>query len=108
MTTHTVYRLNDNTVEWQSMLLSTDGSYVNDATVTMTLCTYASGSRVVVTNASALSMSYVSGSNGKYQGQLPASLTLVAGDPHKLEITAASGANDAFVELDVNVLNRTS
>lgn len=104
---HTIYRLNDNTVEWSLMSLSTDGSYINDATVTMTLCTYASGSRVVVTDASALAMAYVASSNGKYQGVLPASLTLVAGDTHKLEITATSGQNDAFVSLDVEVLNRT-
>lgn len=105
---YTIYRLNDNTVEVSLLALSTDGSYLNAATVTMTLCTYASGSRVVVTDASALSLTYVTGSNGRYQGAIPASLTLVAGDTHTLEITATSGFNDAFVTLDIEVLNRTT
>ena len=105
---HTIYRLNDNTVEVSLLALSTDGSYLNAATVTMTLCTYASGSRVVVTDASALTLTYVTSSNGKYQGVLPASLTLVAGDVHTLEITATSGTNDGFVALDVEVQNRTT
>ena len=107
MTTQiTIYRGNDNLVENPTpMTRSSTGAYVNDASVTMTLKD-SNGDAVV--GASALSLAYVSDSNGRYQGTLPSSLTLTAGATYTLEITATSGSTTAFWTLSVNVVNRSS
>jgi hypothetical protein len=102
----TVYRNNDNLVQNPTpMTLSSDGSYVNDATVTMTL---KDSGGTPVSGASSLSLTYVTGSNGRYQGTLPYTLTLTAGAEYTLEITGTSGSGArAFWVLEVDVVNRS-
>jgi len=105
--TLTIFADNDNLVQNPTpMRLSSDGSYVNDATVTMTLKDSAGAS---VSGATGLTLSYVSGSNGRYQGTLPYTLSLTAGADYTLEITGTSaGSVRGFWVLTVNVVDRTS
>jgi len=80
----------DNLIEWDAMTTATDGNYLNSATVTFTL-NARDGTELV----SSVAMSYVSASDGKYQGILQASsYTLVPGTEYEIRITAAgSGYN---------------
>ena len=106
--TLTLFRFNDNTVFWDFMDLASDGSYVNNATVTMTL---KNASDVNVTGAVDLAMTYVTGSNGQYQGVIPYNLgwdaVAPAGSGYHLVITA-TGTQHAKRTLDVTVSERTS
>lgn len=104
MSTATIYPSNDNLVEWQFMDQASDGSYVNDATVSMTL--KLSGSPV--SGATAVALTYVTDSNGRYQGVIPSTVSLTVGGAYTLEITAVSGTKDGFVTLDIDCVNRTS
>lgn len=105
--TLTYYQGNNNLVENPTpMTLSSNGSYVNDATVTMTLKTSAGAT---VSGASALVLTYVTGSNGKYQGTLPYTLSLTNGETYTLEITGITGGGErAFWALAVDVVDRTT
>lgn len=105
--TLTYYQNNNNLVENPTpMTLSSDGSYVNDATATMTL---KDGNGASVSGAIGLPLSYVSGSNGKYQGTLPYTLSLTVGEDYTLEITGTTGSGQrAFWTLAVDVVNRTT
>lgn len=105
--TLTIYRNNDNLVQNPTpMTRSSDGAYVNDATVTMTLKDSAGAA---VSGASGLSLTYVTDSNGRYQGTLPYTLSLTAGEDYTLEITGTTGSGvRAFWVLDVDVVNRTT
>ncbi len=103
--TITLKRSNDNLIEWDDMDRATDDAYVNDASVTMTL---KDSTGAAVTGATSLTMSYVSGSKGKYQGVIPYTVSLTAGSAYTLEITADSGTRHGFITLDVEVVNRTA
>jgi hypothetical protein len=96
---HTLYRKNDNVIEWTWLSQSTDGEYINDGTVTFTLYSgYAldplTGARTASAGAVNLveygptTMTYVPGSNGKYQGKIPASVNLDISLEYTLEINA--------------------
>ncbi len=86
------------------------GAGTNGADLRTTISTYTSTSAVVlgtaasvavtnaevrlsVTSATAVSMSYVSGSNGKYRGTLDDSVTLTAGETYWIEISADAGSD---------------
>lgn len=102
----TIYRGNDNLVANPTpMTRASDGAYINDAVVSMVLYD-ANGSAVV--GANGLALTYVTDSNGIYQGTLPSTLTLTAGAVYSLEITATRGSTTAFWVLSVSVVNRTS
>ena len=102
----TIYRNNDNLVENPTpMTRASTGAYVNDASVTMTLKD-ANGD--AVSGASSLSLTYVTDSNGRYQGTIPYTVSLTAGAVYTLEITGTSGSTRAFWTLSVSVVNRTS
>lgn len=62
-------------------------AYINNATVTMTLKDL---SLNAVSGASNLSLTYVTGSNGKYQGTIPSTVTLTDGATYYLDITITS------------------
>lgn len=96
---------NDNLITWNNMTSSVDGSYVNDATVTMTLY---DSTGATVTGAIAVSLPYVSASNGKYQGTIDSTVALVSDASYTLKITAVSGTKNGFVELDCVAVTRTS
>jgi len=98
--THMLYRKNDNVIEWTWMSESTDGEFVNNGIVSFTLysgyslnattgvlTTPSGATNVVVYGPSA--MVYVPGSNGKYQGKLPASVNLDLSLQYTIEINAS-------------------
>lgn len=75
----------DNLIRWDRLEKASDGTYPSDATVTFDLYSR-SGTALV----SGVSMSYVSGSTGRYQGILLASAyTLVAGTEYEIRINAS-------------------
>lgn len=80
----------------QQMQNAITSDYVNDATVTCTIKDLA-GNEVAPTGFSwPVTLSYVSGSNGKYQGTIDKSIAISAGVSYWLEITAVSGTlNDS-------------
>lgn len=96
-----IFRQNDNLIEWQWFSKSTDGEYVNNGNVTFTLFSGyelddATGLRtpsvgsVNVSVYGPVAMQYVPGSNGKYQGLLPASVQLNLALKYTLEINATA------------------
>lgn len=106
--TRTIYRFNDNLVEWDSMERASDGSFVATATVTMTLV---DSDGVNVTGAVSLPMTYVSGSNGVYQGTIPFNIAwdtvAPAGSGYTLVIVA-TGSINARRSLPVIVADRVT
>lgn len=97
----TIFRKNDNVIEWTWLSQSTDGEYVNDGVVTFTLYSGyaldpATGARTASVGAVNLAaygpaaMEYVSGSSGKYQGKLPASVDLDLSLEYTIEINASA------------------
>jgi hypothetical protein len=116
---HTIYRKNDNVIEWQWLRQSTDGDYVNDGTVSFTLYSgysLVSTTGVLTTPAGAVNaiaagpttMSYVTGSNGKYQGKLAASVNLDLALEYTIEINATANGHTARRSIPVSVVDRVT
>ncbi len=111
---HVIYRKNDTIIEWTWLSQSTDGSYINDGTVTFTLYhSYVlNTSTGAVSSGTAVSgpiaMAYVSGSNGKYQGKLPASLSLDLALEYTIEINATANGHVARRSIPVSVVDRVT
>lgn len=111
---HVIYRKNDTIIEWTWLSQSTNGAYINDGTVTFTLyhsyvlntSTGAVSSGTVVSGP--ITMAYVAGSDGKYQGKLPASLSLDLSLEYTLEINATAGGHTARRSIPVSVVDRVT
>lgn len=112
-----IYRKNDNIIEWSWLNQSTDAEYINDGSITFTL--YSGYALVESTGARAASagavnvvvfgpvtMQYVAGSNGKYQGALPASVALDLALEYTLEINAVANGHTARRSIPVTVVDR--
>lgn len=87
----------DNVVFWGDRNLKDSGLYdtvsetfVNDATMTFTL---KDSANAAVTLATSISMSYVTGTRGVYEGVLEDGVSLTSGSTYYLEITA-TGSSD--------------
>lgn len=117
--TLTLYRKNDNLIEWVWLSQSTDAAYVNDGTLTFTLYSgysLVAGTGVLTTPAGAVNvvaygptaMAYVAGSNGKYQGKLPASVALDLALEYTLEINGTASGHIARRSIPVTVIDRTT
>lgn len=104
----TLYAGNDNTIFWRAMDQATDGSWVNTATVTVTLYNNASGSAVAVTGATGIVLDYVTDSNGKYVGVIPATASLVVGDDQTLVFTATANGHTGVINKPAQVITRVS
>ena len=115
----TLFRKNDNLIEWTWLSQATDGAYVNDGAVTFTLYSgYALESGTGARSASAgainavvagpTTMSYVTGSNGKYQGKLPASVDLDLSLEYTLEINGSANGHIARRSIEVTVTDRVT
>ena len=103
----TMSRQNDFVLTWDSVDLATNKSFVNDATVTMTLTLTSTGATVV----SAVSMTYVTDSNGKYQGKFPASSlpsSLAFGEIYTIVVAATSGSFTGYAKLSAELVERVS
>ena len=112
-------RKNDNLVEWQWLSQSTDGAYINDGVVTFTLYSgysLVSTTGVLTTPSGAVNalvagpttMSYVAGSNGKYQGKLPASVVLDLALIYTIEINGTASGHIARRSIPVSVIDRVT
>lgn len=118
-----IYRKNDNIVEWTWLKQSTDDEYVNNGIVTFTLYSgYALDPTTGIRTASVgdvnavvygpSAMVYIVGSNGKYQGQIPASINLDLSLVYTLEINASvvtpSASHVARRSIAVTVIDRVT
>lgn len=114
---HQIFRKNDNLIEWQWLSQATDGTYVNDGTVSFTLYSGYSldsttgalttpAGAVNLIEAGPTTMSYVAGSDGKYQGKLPASVDLNLALQYTLEINATANGHVARRSIPVTVIDR--
>lgn len=90
----------DNLIRLDRLRLATDGSYVNDATVTFTLVDIDGND---VSGATTITMAYIATSNGRYEGVLQSTVTLTEGNRYTIEVTATSGANVRFFKIDAQV-----
>ena len=115
----TLFRKNDNLIEWTWLSQSTDGAYINDGTVTFTLYSgysLVAGTGVLTTPSGTVNivvygpetMAYVAGSNGKYQGKLPASVALDLALIYTLEINGVASGHTARRSIVVPVTDRTT
>lgn len=106
--TRTIYQFNDNLVEWDSMIRSSDEAFVSTATVVMTLI---DPNGVNVTGVVSLPMSYVTSSNGTYQGTIPYNIDWATvapvGSGYTLRVVA-TGSINARRDLPVIVAERVT
>ena len=114
-----IFRKNDNLIEWQWLSQSSDGEYVNDGDVAFTLYSgYSLDSETgaLTTPAGAVNsvahgpttMDYVAGSNGRYQGKLPASVALDLDLEYTIEINATANVHIARRSIPVSVTDRVT
>lgn len=121
MTNNVLYRKNDNLIEWTWLSQSSDGEFINNGTVTFTLysgyslvsttgvLTTPSGSvNLAVSGGTAVAMNYVTDSNGKYQGKLPASVVLDLALEYTLEINGTANGHIARRSIPVTVTDRVT
>ena len=103
---HIIYISNDNLLTLDALTNTADSSFINDATVTVTLVD--STGTEVTGETWPLAMSYVSSSNGKYQATLTDSLSLSKGT-YTAQITANGGAGLlGYWEITLRALVRNS
>lgn len=97
----------DNLVRLDALNNASTGAYVNNATVTFTLRD--SGGNVVGSLQN-VPMAYVAGSNGRYEGTIPNSVSssLTVNGQYTIEITATSGSVVLFRKLSGIAYYRSS
>ena len=116
---HSLFRKNDNTVEWTWLTEADSGDYVNDGTVTLRLYSgYSLNPDTGALNPIAgpvnalvfgpATMTYVTGSNGKYQAKIPASLNLDMALLYTMQINATAGGHTARRSIPVTVVDRVT
>lgn len=93
-----IYMGSSNVVRWDLMRRYTDDAYVSTATVT---CTLKDAAGDALSGAENVSMPYVAGSSGRYEGVLPSTVALVLDTTYFLEITAISGGYTALRRVPV-------
>jgi len=87
-----IYINSDTIVRLDELQNPTDDSYVDAATVTFTLKDFAGAE---VSGAVAISMTYVPGSNGRYEGLIAETVSLgLPGTEYDLEVTIESARTD--------------
>lgn len=101
-----LYVGNDNEVMFGGVQ-DADGNFVSNATVSMTLADPASPTVNLL--GSAVTLSYVTGSNGRYRGVIQSTVALVAGVTYDLVITATvAGDADTSIRISAEALTRTT
>jgi hypothetical protein len=100
-----VYVLNDNLIEIDKLQDASDDSYINDATVTVTLKD--SDGTNVTGQSWPLTLGYVAGTDGKYQGTLESALNLTSREQYYAHIDAVKGTLAAHWEKQLKALTRT-
>jgi hypothetical protein len=92
-----VYISSSNLIEIDGLKDASNSAYVNDATVTFTL---RNSANAAVSGATAVAMTYVVASNGKYQGTLPNTVSLTEGAKYWLEITSTKSPLVGFRRIE--------
>lgn len=82
----TIYVASDTLIEWDKAAKASDGTYLNAATVSYQLTDLAGNN---ISGASG-SMSYVTASDGRYQGVLDSTVSLTDGQEYWILITLTS------------------
>ena len=104
----TIERQNDYVLTWENVDLATDRTWVNDnISATMVLKLTSDDSTI---SGTSVSMTYVSSSNGSYQGRIPASAlpsSLTLGALYYIEVSATSGSFTGYAKLESQVVVRT-
>lgn len=114
-----LYRKNDNLVEWTWLAGADDGAYINNGTVTLTLYSgYSLNTTTGALNTPAgpvnalvfgpATMTYITGSNGKYQAKIPASLNLDLSLNYTMQIDATANGHTARRSIPVTVVDRVT
>lgn len=97
---------NDNIIELNGLRDQVSGSFINNATVTVTVKTAAG---IVVTGETfPLAMNYVVSSNGKYSATLKKELAVSIGTTYYAEISVAASGVDGFWTLPFGVSQRVA
>jgi len=86
----------DNLVRLDALTSASSGGYLNNATVSFTL-TDSNGN--VVAGLSNVSMPYVAGSNGRYEGNIPNTANLVLNALYTLAVTATASGYKLYRKL---------
>jgi hypothetical protein len=95
-----VYVSNDNLLQVLGLMDEAEGNFLNDATVTAVV-TDSSGNTLT-----SLSLDYIIGSQGDYQGTLLASISWVALQSYTVTVTATRGGITAVWEIPVIATHR--
>lgn len=101
VTIETLNILSDNTVEVDG--LAKNGSYINDATVRLTVKDNSGNALAGATN---LTLSYVAASSGKYRGVVPSTVSLDLKGTYWGEITITSSQGNDFRRIESVALYR--
>lgn len=104
----TIERQNDYVLTWENVDRATDRAWVNDIAATMVLKLTSDDSTI---SGTSVSMTYVSSSNGSYQGRIPASAlpsSLTLGALYYIEVSATSGSFTGYAKLEAQVVSRTT
>ncbi len=96
-----LFRDNDHLVELDELTDIVDGSFVNDAAVTADINDL-DGNSI----ASGITLTYVTLSNGKYQGIIQDTLPLVVNTFYTVIITAVKGSTTGTWELPAQCVRR--
>ena len=116
---HSLFRKNDNTVEWTWLTEADSGNYVNNGTVILRLYSGYSlnpstgglnpiGGPVNALVFGPATMTYVEGSNGRYQAKIPASLNLDLSLLYTLQVDATANGHTARRSIPVTVVDRVN
>ncbi len=101
-----IYVGNDNPVTFEGVQ-DADGNFVSNAAVTMTLAHPDSPSVNLL--GSAVTLSYVTGSNGRYRGVIQSTVLLTAGVTYELIISATvNGDAQTSIKVAAEALTRTT
>lgn len=92
----TCYISSDNDVTVEGLTVASSGAYANAATVEASILLASSAALV---SGSTTTLSYVTGSNGKYFGSIPSSVSMAEGTEYILKITAAQSGKDIEVRI---------
>lgn len=97
----TIFVNSDNCITWDAMKNVKTDTFVNNATVTATL---KDADEVDVTDAVDIPMPYVAASDGKYQGTLQQTVTLIVGRFYFWRLTATVGSIVAVRQIAVRAV----
>jgi hypothetical protein len=101
-----IYRDNDNLIRVTGLRdISASGDYLNAATVTANL--YDDDGNLV-SQSGGITLSYVSGSTGDYEGVLQSTESLTVGDEYKLEIDADEGGAVGHWKVECEIVERNA